>query len=82
MESMSKGESKVIRYFVNGEAFETSEHKLTVRTILEEAGCTPADDYRLQRDNGLKVFEDPSEEIPVHKDESFTAIYKGPTQTS
>lgn len=74
--------AKLTVYFVNGERQETEQHKLTVRMILENAGFKPAEEYRLVRDNGNKTFTDPSEELPVHKDERFTALFEGPTPTS
>ena len=69
-------------YFVNGEAFHTREHKLTVRTILEDAGFTPAEEYRLTRDAGHHVFDDYDTEVPIHEGERFTATFLGPTPTS
>ncbi|WP_410597871.1 hypothetical protein [Amycolatopsis sp. lyj-23] len=69
-------------YFVNGEQFVTDEPKLTVRAILENAGFTPAEEYRLTRDNGHHVFDDYETEVPIHDGERFTATFLGPTPTS
>lgn len=69
-------------YFVNGETQSTTEHKLTVREILSNAGFTPAEEYRLTRDDGHKVLENYDAQEPVHKDERFTATFLGPTPTS
>ncbi len=69
-------------YFVNGKPQETTEHKLTVRAILEHAGFAPAEQYQLVRDEGHHVFTNPDEEIPVHKGERFTALFQGPTPVS
>lgn len=76
-----KGE-KSIEYTVNGELQTTSERKLSVKTILEKAGFTPASEYDLTRDNGDHLFQDQDEEVPLHKGESFTATFRGPTPTS
>ncbi|OIQ77493.1 hypothetical protein GALL_408160 [mine drainage metagenome] len=69
-------------YFVNGERFSTSEHKLTVRQILENAGFSSAEQFRLVRDNGSHPFTDYGTEVPIHDGERFTAIFIDPTQTS
>jgi hypothetical protein len=74
-------EPKVITYYVNGEEQTTTEHKLTVETILSNAGFTPVADYELQRDNGEKILE-PKKEIPIHSGERFTALFKGTTPVS
>jgi hypothetical protein len=73
---------KLIVYFVNGERMETSEKKLSVTIILETAGFKPAQDYWLVRDNGNKKFEDYEEEIPIHSEETFTAIFRAQTPVS
>ncbi len=73
-----KGE---IDYFVNTERQTTEEHKLTGRQILERAGFTPADDYRLVRNDGHKPIGLDDLE-PIHEGEAFTATYTGPTPTS
>lgn len=72
----------VIVYFVNGEEQSTETHKVQVRLILENAGLKPAEDYVLIRENGNKRFEDLNEELPIHKDERFTALYRGTTPVS
>ena len=82
MESASVKGEKVSIYFVNGERQETDQHKLTVRMILEAAGFSPATDYRLVRDNGNHTFTDYDQEVPIHRDERFTALFEGPTPTS
>jgi phenylalanyl-tRNA synthetase beta subunit len=73
---------KVTKYFVNGEAETTTEHKLKVRDVITGAGFTPAENYELTRDEGNKTFDDLDEEIPIHEGERFTATYKGTTPTS
>ena len=81
-ETRGGGEHRERTYFVNGEAFHTGEHKLTVRTILEDAGFTPVEEYRLTRDAGHHVFDDYDTEVPIHEGERFTATFLGPTPTS
>jgi len=73
---------KETTYYVNGEPYDAMRHKMTVREILEIAGLTPAEDYRLIRENGNKEFTDYNEEVPISKNESFMALYKGVTPTS
>jgi hypothetical protein len=73
---------KIITYYVNGEAQTTTQDKLTVRAILTAAGFTPAEEYRLTRDEGHHVYHDYSEEVPLHESEKFTATFLGPTPTS
>jgi ribose 5-phosphate isomerase RpiB len=73
---------KTTPYFVNGEEQSTESKKLTVKQILENAGFTPAEDFRLTRDNGSHDFSDYTEEVPIHKYERFTATFKGVTPTS
>lgn len=81
-ESQAPEQTRLITYFVNGEREQTPDHKRTVRAILSDAGFTPVETYQLERDNGHHVFSDYDEEVPIHEDERFTALYKGPTQTS
>jgi len=73
---------RTITYFVNGEPQKTDERKLTVREILTNAGFTPAEDYELVRDHGHHKFTDLDQEVPIHKRERFTALFKGPTPVS
>lgn len=72
---------KIIRYTVNGEPQETTERKLTGRQILERAGFTPAEDYRLTRNQGGKEVGLDDDE-PIHEGEAFTATFKGVTPVS
>lgn len=74
--------AKTIRYFVNGAVQITDDHKLTPREILSKAGFSPAEDYRLIRDDGNKVLDDLDKEEPIHKDERFTVLFNGPTPVS
>jgi hypothetical protein len=69
-------------YFVNSEAQTTTEHKLKVRVVLENAGFKPAENYDLTRDEGHHTYTNYDEEIPIHEYERFTATYKGPTPVS
>lgn len=82
METKNHPSVKTIPYFVNGAPQEAQEQKVAVRDILENAGFKPATNYTLLRDDGNKRFTDYAEEVPIHKDERFTAIYNGPTPVS
>lgn len=73
---------KITTYYVNAEKFKTEEKKLTVRFILENANFKPVENHYLLRDNGDKKFENYDEEIPVHNNETFTAIFNGVTPVS
>lgn len=73
---------KIITYYVNGEAPTTTQHKLTVREILTDAGFTPAEEYRLTRDEGHHVYQDYNEEVPLRDSEKFTTTFIGPTPVS
>ena len=82
MDLQVQTETKAITYFVNGERQETPYRELTVRVILTNAGFTPAEDYRLVRDAGNHTYTNLDEEVPLHEDEKFTALFQGPTPTS
>ena len=73
---------KTTTYFVNSEEQKTAEHKLAVRSILEDAGFKPAENYDLTRDEGHHTYSDNAEEVPLHEGERFTATFKGPTPVS
>lgn len=74
-------EPKAIHYSVNGEPQETTERKLSGRQILENAGFSPAEEYRLTRNDGGKEIGLDDQE-PIHEREAFTATFKGPTPVS
>lgn len=82
MDLQVQTETEAITYYVNGERQETHHHKLTVRAILTNAGFAPAEDYRLVRDAGNHTYTNLDEEVPLHEDEKFTALFQGPTPTS
>ncbi len=72
-----------ITYYVNGEAETTDQDELTVRTILESAGFTPATDYTLKSENPRRDFDGNYDEtIKVHPNQRFQALFNGPTPTS
>lgn len=75
-------ETKIITYYVNGESQTTHHHRLTVRAILTNAGFAPAEDYRLVRDADNHTYTNLDEEVSLHHDEKFTALFQGPTPTS
>lgn len=78
----SKDMDNTTDYYVNGEKQQTAEHKLTVAQILDNAGFKPPEQYTLTRDDGNHAYKDYSEEVPIHKDERFTALFIGVTPTS
>lgn len=80
--SEAQDRGNVIHYSVNGEPQESTEHKLTVREILENAGFAPAEDYQLTRDQNHHTFESLDEKVTLHKGESFTATFVGTTPVS
>ena len=82
MEIQDRRAGRVTTFYVNGEALITEQHKLQVREILTLAGLTPPEQYRLIRVNGNKECENLDEEIPVHNDEKFTALFRGETPVS
>lgn len=70
-------------YYVNGEPESTDESELTVETILVRAGFTPATDYTLKSKNPKEDFDSRyGEEVKVHQNQRFDALFKGPTPTS
>lgn len=69
-------------YFVNGEIQHSEEDELTVRQILEHAGFTPPEEYKLERDHGHHVYPSLDDVVELHRDERFTALFQGVTQTS
>jgi hypothetical protein len=82
VEQAGSAPEKTVEYFVNGEEQSTTEHKLAVRTILENAGFEPTTEWELSRDQDGHKFPDQDELVPIHKDERFTATFTGPTPTS
>lgn len=79
---VAEAKTRTITYFVNGEEQTTTEHKLTVRRILENAGFKPAEEYRLTRDAGNHDFTDYDQEVPLHEGERFTVTFLGVTPVS
>lgn len=75
----------VFHYTVDGEPQETSEHQLTVRQILENAGLKPTEEYYLVEWRGKNEVrhEDLNESIHIHEGMEFTAVKRGgPTPVS
>lgn len=73
---------KTITYFVSDAAQTTEERKLTVRTILTNAGFTPAENYRLVREDGNKTLTDLDRKESIREGERFSALFNGPTPVS
>jgi hypothetical protein len=80
-DSVAAAHERIIHYSVSAEPQETDEPKLTGRQILERAGFTPADEYKLTRDPSGKEIG-PDEEVSIHANEAFTATFRGITPTS
>jgi hypothetical protein len=80
---MADKQDNVTEYFVNDEPQATTEHKLTMAQIVEDAGFSPASDYELEEsDHGDKTYTDPTSEVNVHKGQHFIVTYTGVTPTS
>ena len=76
------GHDNIINYSVSAEPQSTTQKKLSVREILENAGFKPAEDYELTRNDGNKKLGDLDALEPIHEGEKFTAKFVGPTPTS
>jgi hypothetical protein len=74
----------VIDFLVDGEHFETQEHELTARQILELAGLDPATRYLvlIQGRHQIPYKEDPNAEIRLHEAIEFISVSTGPTPVS
>ena len=72
----------VTKYFVNGETQSTSDHKLTPKQLLENAGFAPHSEYKLVREDGHKELTDHNKEESIYEGERFTATSIAPTPTS
>lgn len=74
---------KQVTYYVNGEAETTEAEELTVRTILENSGFKPADEYTLKSENPKHDYDSSyDEQVKIHENQRFDALHKGPTPTS
>jgi hypothetical protein len=74
-----KKRAHVIPYFVNDEGETTTEHHLTVRTILEHASFTPATNYALSSEEPPKDFDsDYDLLVAIHPNQRFRAVAKTP----
>lgn len=70
-------------YFVNGEEESTTEEELPVRSILENAGFKPAEEYTLKSQNPPDDFDSNYDQpVKIHSHQRFDALHKGPTPTS
>lgn len=82
MATQQKADPHTITYSVNGQPYRTEHAEMTVRAILTDAGFTPPEQYRLIRDEGNKKLPNLDEQIHLHNNEKFTAIFDGPTPVS
>lgn len=74
---------KTKTYFVNGEAESTDAEDLTVRSILENAGFKPAEEYTLKSANPPDNYDSNYDAlVKIHENQRFDALHKGPTPTS
>lgn len=75
--------NKTITYFVNGEEEQTDDRVLTVRQILEGAEFVPVTNYTLKSENPPADYGvDYDQEIKVHPNQRFQALFVGPTPVS
>jgi hypothetical protein len=73
---------ELVTYFVNTKRQTSEDRKLSVRTILADAGLQPPESYTLEREEGHHVYTDYGELVPLHDGERFLALFNGPTPTS
>ena len=59
-----------ITYLMEGEVEQTHAPKLKARIMLEQAGFTPADDYRLIREQPRHEYA-PDDVVEIHEGEQF-----------
>lgn len=83
MSDQQKHSQHEISYTVNGEVEKTNEDHLTVRTILTNAGFTPAEEYVLSSENPPRDYgADYEFLVHIHQGQRFQARFKGPTPVS
>jgi hypothetical protein len=72
------------QYTVDDEPQSTSEHILTARQILQNAGIDPSNHYLIEIEGQhKKSFEaNPDEPIHMHERMKFISVFKGPTPVS
>lgn len=72
------------QYTVDDEPQTTSEHTLTARQILQNAGIDPGTHYLKEIDGQHeKSYKDnPDEPIHMHQHMKFVSIFNGPTPVS
>jgi hypothetical protein len=71
-------------YTVDDEPQSTSEHTLTARQILQNAGIDSVTHYLVEIDGQhQKPYKDnPDEDIHIHQKMKFISIFNGPTPVS
>ncbi len=81
--SAGRAQEHVITYYVDNEAQHTTERELTVRQILEIAGDDPTTHYLVELRGDHQIpHQDLNEEIKIHENEHFIAIFTGETPVS
>lgn len=71
----------VITYLMNEEVEQTHVHKLKAQIMLEQAGFTPATDYRLIREKPRHEYG-LGDDVEIHEGDRFEILHRGPTPTS
>lgn len=70
-----------ITYLMNEEVEQTHVHKLKAEIMLEQAGFSPATDYRLIREKPRHEYA-LGDEVDIHEGDRFEILHRGPTPTS
>jgi hypothetical protein len=80
----SKKHEHVIRFSVDDEPVETTEHTLTPRQILTLAGIDSDNHYlvRIEGRSQHSYKDAPDTPIEVHEGEKFISVATGPTPVS
>ena len=70
----------VIHYTVDGEPQQTTEHQLTPRQIIANAGLNPAERYLVEiRGNHQVPYKDKMDDpIKLHENQKFVTVFTGP----
>lgn len=71
-------------YEIDDEPQETTEHVLTARQILENAGIDPSNHYlvEVQGDHQVSYKDNPETQIHIHEHQKFYSNKTGPTPVS
>jgi hypothetical protein len=76
-------QNKETTYWVNDERETTKAHELKVGVILDQAGFSPISDWTLRSLDPKHDYDSDYEAVvPIHEDQRFEALHKGPTPAS